>query len=111
MAAANASVVTANPGGTATPARASSPRDAALPPTAPASAASLSVTTKVTASVLQHADGAAVAVTPDPAPCPDPLGRVPAADDGGHPVLAGDDRRMGHAPANIRDRCLDLREH
>ena len=48
MAAVNASVVTANPGGTATPARASSPRDAAFPPTVPASAASASVTTKLT---------------------------------------------------------------
>ena len=48
MAAVNAPAVTANPGGTATPALASSPRDAAFPPTVPASAAPASVTTKVT---------------------------------------------------------------
>src|ERR1700722_8531343 len=82
MAAANAPVVTANPGGTATPARASSPRDAALPPTVAASAASERVTTRLTGSVLQDPDRAAVAVDPDPVPGPDPLGRVAAADDG-----------------------------
>ena len=63
IAAANASTVTTNPGGTATPALASSPRDAPFPPTvltpdpvapdpvAPAPA-SVSVTTRATLSLL-----------------------------------------------------------
>ena len=42
---------------------------------------------------------------------PDLLGPEPGPDHCGQPVLARDDRGVGHDPADVRDRALDPREH
>src|SRR5450756_13700 len=122
IAAVNAPAVTTKPGGTGRPALTSSPSEAPLPPTSAAAPASASGSTSGElmlclplapgrARSSQHPDGAAVAVHPHPVAGPDPLGGVTAPDDGGHPVLARDDRRVRHRAADVGDRGLDLREH
>src|ERR1700730_7567255 len=116
------------------PARDSSPRAAPLPPTVGRSPAPTLVMPRTSSSPLispdrssgpahlattgcihwssaEDADNPAVTVDPHPLAGLDPRGRVPGADDGRHPVLAGYDRGVRHRAADVGHRCLDLAEH
>src|ERR1017187_4290415 len=130
-----ASVVSAKPGGTRTPALINSPREEHLPPTrgtesfrhssnqqssgepvvnAPSifrstATAALFMVALLT-TLANDGNDAGGAIDAEHHSGLDDLRRMPGADHCLEPVLAADDRRMAHDPANISDAGLDLGE-
>src|ERR1700733_11726190 len=116
----NAAVLTTNPGGTAIPARASSPRLPPLPPTCgrsarPSSANQPTISesftaTRAAARSTQNGHDTAPAVDPDALAILDPRRAVTGTDHGRQAVLACDDGRMAHRATDVRDGSRNLAE-
>src|SRR3984885_12955033 len=115
-----AAVLTTNPGGTAIPARASSPRLPPLPPTCgrsarPSSANQPTISesftaTRAAARSTQNGHDTAPAVDPDALAILDPRRAVTGTDHGRQAVLACDDGRMAHRATDVRDGSRNLAE-
>src|SRR5262245_57798600 len=113
----NAAVFTTNPGGTAMPARCSSPRLPPLPPTCGRSASPMSanqpmmsVDVVMNFRSMEDRHHAAPAVDADTLTILDARRGVAGADHRGQSELARHDRCMAHRAADVRHRAGDLRK-